>query len=236
MKKKVLGIIPARGGSKGVNKKNIREVGGKPLIYWSIKAASESKLLNSWIVSTDSNEIEVIASKFLANVVKRPDYLAGDKTPMIDVLQYVCEQFEQTHSKFDYICLLQPTAPMRSSICIDESISVMLNDTNLNSLVSVYKVDDCHPSRMYKIKNNKMIHIYEEPSGSLRQDLEDIFHRNGAIYICKRDLLMNKGKLICEEPYPFVMSKSDSINIDDEQDLLIADHLMNIRNNENINN
>lgn len=232
MKKKILGIIPARGGSKGVIRKNIRQVGGNPLIFWAIKGAKESELLSSWVVSTDDDEIKGVAQELQANVMVRPENLASDKTPMIDVLQYICKTLEDSKDFYDYICLLQPTAPMRTSKCIDEAISTIVKN-NHDSLVSLYKVDDCHPSRMYKIEENSLKPIFKEPKGSLRQDLEDVFHRNGAIYICTRDLLMNEGKLLCNNPIPFIMTKSESINIDDEQDLVIANHLMYLRENEN---
>lgn len=225
MKEKILAIIPARGGSKGVKRKNVRSVGGKPLIYWSISAAKKSSTLTRFYVSSDDAEILDVAVCFGAEVIPRPSKLAGDKTPMIPVLQHVCKEAEKKCGKFDIIVLLQPTAPMRTEADIDLAVQEFVN-SNARSLVSVYQVDDCHPSRMYRISDHKLQKIYEEPAGSLRQDLEPIYHRNGALYVCDRDLLMNEGTLTCEEPYPFVMIKEKSANIDDEQDLKIADFLM----------
>lgn len=224
--KKVLGIIPARGGSKGVKRKNIRSVGGKPLIYWSIAAAQKSKLLSTFYVSTEDKEIANISSSYGALCLDRPHNLAGDKTSMIPVLQHMCIEVEKLHDRFDYILLIQPTAPMRTGHHIDAAIELISKCADYNSLVSVYQVEDCHPSRMYTHNEGFLSKFYEEPKGSLRQDLEPIFHRNGAIYLCKRDILMEDNKLLCESPVPLVMNKNESLNIDDEQDLMIADFLM----------
>lgn len=226
MNKKVLGIIPARGGSKGVKRKNIRSVGGKPLIYWSIAAAQKSTLLKIYYVSTEDKEISDIASLYGALCLARPHNLAGDQTPMIPVLQNLCVKAEKLHGRFDYILLMQPTAPMRTAQHIDGAIELMSNHLDCDSLVSVYQVEDCHPSRMYTCNEGFLSKFHEEPAGSLRQDLDPVFHRNGVIYLCKRELLMEENKLVCESPLALIMSKADSVNIDDEQDLMIADFLM----------
>jgi CMP-N-acetylneuraminic acid synthetase len=230
--KKILAIIPARGGSKGVKRKNIRSVANEPLIYWSIKASKESKLLTQTYLNTDDEEIAQVGRDKGAQVLMRPSELAQDKTPMIPVLQYVCSEAEKIHGCFDTIVLLQPTAPMRTGEDIDRAIE-LFHDSLHESLVSVYQVDDCHPSRMYRLgKEETLEKIYEEPQGSLRQDLEPIFHRNGAVYICTRELLMEKNQLTCDKPLAFIMSKSRSVNIDDEFDLRIADFVMSNLNNE----
>lgn len=230
MSKRVLGIIPARGGSKGVKRKNVRLVGDKPLIYWSITCAKESQSLSECYVTTDDREISEIAESFGIEVIARPDNLAMDKTPMIPVLQHLCLEAENMHGKFDYVLLLQPTAPMRRAIDIDSAISSLVNSSSrAKSLLSVYQVEDCHPSRMYLREGESLVPFYEEPKGSLRQDLTPVFHRNGAIYLCERDLLMESNALICDNPLPYIMSKADSVNIDDEEDLLVADFLMTRR-------
>lgn len=225
--KKVLAIIPARGGSKGVKNKNIRLLGDKPLIYWSISAAKKSKYITELYVSTDNADIKNISESYGANVLMRPSSLANDETPMAETLQFVCKELEKRGEFFDFVVLLQPTAPFRKSQHIDEAIEKFMSYQKTESLVSVYKVEDNHPSRMYRInKKECLIKIMDEPKSSLRQDLDDIYHRNGAIYICTTALIRNEGKLICKNPLSFVMMKKDSINIDDEQDLEIANFLM----------
>ncbi len=225
--KKVLAIIPARGGSKGVKNKNIRLLGDKPLIYWSISAAKKSKYITELYVSTDNADIKNISESYGANVLMRPSSLANDETPMAETLQFVCKELEKRGEFFDFVVLLQPTAPFRKSQHIDEAIEKFMSYQKTESLVSVYKVEDNHPSRMYRINEKEcLIKIMDEPKSSLRQDLDDIYHRNGAIYICTTALIRNEGKLICKNPLSFVMMKKDSINIDDEQDLEIANFLM----------
>lgn len=226
MNRTVLAVIPARGGSKGVKRKNIRSVGGMPLIYWSIKAAKESLLITDFVVSTDDEEIAKIAKSFGAEVFLRDSLLAEDKTPMLPVLQNVCERYEEETGKIDALVLLQPTAPLRDGNDIDSAISEFNGNESNDSLVSVYLLEDCHPSRMYRIIDGKLDKFYQEPPGALRQDLEDVYHRNGAIYIASRELLMREGRLTCDRPLPFVMEKAKSANIDDEQDLQIADFLL----------
>ena len=230
MLKNILGIIPARGGSKGVIRKNIRLVAGKPLIHWSIVEAEKSDLLTHFYVTTDDVEISEVATSFGAQVIERPDELAQDKTPMIPVLQHLCREAELLNGiTYDYIVLMQATAPMRTSADIDKAINMLIADEKFDSLVSVYQVDDCHPSRMYTCDSGRLIPFYEEPEGSLRQDLLPVYHRNGAIYMANRNLLMDQNKLVSENTLAYIMSKSDSATIDDEDDLAIADLLMKKR-------
>ncbi|MDC0293199.1 acylneuraminate cytidylyltransferase family protein [Verrucomicrobia bacterium] len=218
----VLGMIPARGGSKGVIKKNIRNVGGKPLIYWTISALKLSKYCTEFAVSTDDPEIAEISKKGGANIVFRPQHLAEDETPMIEAIKHFITSYK---NKYKYLALLQPTAPMRTADDIDMAIKLFL-ETKPNSLISVYKVEDAHPARMYSIFGGHLKPIYQEPPGSLRQQLPDIYHRNGAIYICDINYLLSSNRLWDDRPIPFIMPKDRSYNIDDEQDLKIVDILM----------
>jgi CMP-N-acetylneuraminic acid synthetase len=235
--KKVLAIIPARGGSKGVRRKNIRSVAGEPLIYWTIKASLEANTELYIYVNTDDDEIANISIEKGVEVLERPSELAQDKTPMLPALQDACRRAELKHGTFDAVLLLQPTAPFRLACDIDGALLSFFNN-KADSLVSVYQVEDCHPSRMYRMTGGYLEKIYNEPIGSLRQDLEPIYHRNGAIYLCSRNLLMERDCLLTNDAIPYVMPKERSHNIDDEDDLLIADLLMThkIRAYENIDN
>mgnify|MGYP001235798133 FL=1 len=224
--KKILAVIPARGGSKGVKNKNLRIVGNQPLIYWSITEALKVNYIDELIVSTDSRKIADVSKEIGAKVLMRPPGLADDKTPMTDTLKYLLGQLSNLKKSFDILVLLQPTAPMRTFDDIDSAIKKFIMNPNSESLVSIYKVEDCHPSRMYSIKDNALKKIMDEPSGSLRQDLDHVYHRNGAIYICNTKLLIEENKLISENSDFFIMNKEVSINIDSEQDLAIADFLM----------
>jgi len=227
---KILTIIPARGGSKGVPRKNLREVGGQPLIVWSIRAAKASKAVGELYVSTDDDEIAAVARECGVNVLRRPDALSGDRTPMIEVVRHAlleCE--ERLGVAYDYFLLLQPTAPMRTAQDIDAAIGVLI-ESAADSVVSVYQVEDAHPARMFIIENDGLLPFCEEPAGSLRQDLPKVYLRNGAIYGCKRGLIKNEGILWGGKVSPYVMTKDRSANIDDMQDLLIADYLMRLSN------
>lgn len=223
--RKVLGIIPARGGSKGVLRKNIRDLAGKPLIGYSIESAKCSQYLTDFVVSTDDQEIAEVAHSFEADVLIRPANLAEDKTPMLPVLQYTLEQMEQKNGvQYDFIVILQPTAPMREAQDIDDAI-VKITESGDDSLVSLYKVEDCHPSRMYTLEEDKMRKVMPEPEGALRQALPDVFHRNGCVYISSRDLIVNQGTIISDSCYPYIMSAERSVNIDTELDLAFAEFI-----------
>lgn len=219
---KILGIIPARGGSKGVKRKNVRLLDGKPLISYAIESAKTSKYLTKFFVSTDDQEIASVASDFGAEVLPRPKELAEDKTPMIPVLQHALLESEKKYdTQFDYLIILQPTAPMRTAEDIDQAI-LQIVDSKSNSLVSLYEVEDCHPARMYRIEEGKLQPIMAEPKGALRQALPAVFHRNGIIYISTRELILS-GQIMDDTCTPFIMDASKSVNIDTEQDLEYAE-------------
>lgn len=222
----ILGIIPARGGSKGVLRKNVRLVAGKPLISYSIQAGLESGILNPVIVSTDDMEIAEISAACGAKVLMRPENLAGDETPMVPVIRHVINQLELDLSgRFDYCVLLQPTAPMRTTEDIKNAVNILL-ETGADSVVSVYMVSDHHPSRMYIIENNKLIPLQSEPQNRLRQSLPPVYHRNGAIYAFQRNLLERADTIIGPDVHPYIMPEDRSVNIDNEIDLLLADLLL----------
>lgn len=224
----MLAIIPARGGSKGVPRKNVKVIAGKPLIAWSIESAKQSDRVNCFYVSTDDAEIKEVSEKFGADIIERPKEFAQDCSPMIPALQHACAEAEKEYGEFDFIVLLQPTAPQRIASDIDESI-LLLDNSGADSLISVYLVEDTHPSRMYRIQSGILESYAEEPVGSLRQDLEKVYHRNGAIYACKRDLLIEKGELIGSAPIPYVMPKERSGNIDDPLDFKITELMLKLQ-------
>lgn len=226
MTSRILGLIPARGGSKGVLRKNIRLVAGKPLVVYSIDAALQSGCLNPVIVSTDDDEIAQVSAAWGAEIMMRPPELAGDETPMIAVVRHVIEQLEQERGmRFDYCVLLQPTAPMRTAQDIRTAVDILKN-TDADTVVSVYKVGDHHPSRMYHIEDEKLIPMQSEPPNRLRQSLPPVYHRNGAVYAFQRSLLERADSLIGEDVRPYIMPEERSVNIDNEVDLLLADLLL----------
>lgn len=221
---KILGIIPARGGSKGVPKKNIKLLDGLPLIFYSIKAGKESKLLTDIIVSTDSDEIIELVKKYNCKFFKRDQENAQDNTPIEPVIFELLDSLNET---YDLIVLLQPTAPIRDGEDIDNAIRMFIEDEHLESVVSVVELEDIHPVRMYAIDQNKnMISLEPEKERLRRQDLKPVYLRNGSIYATKVDSFYTNKKLISSKKKAYIMPENKWANIDTERDFLIAEILI----------
>lgn len=225
---RVLGVIPARGGSKGVPKKNIKPLGGKPLIGYTIDAGAASKLLTDCIVSTDSEEIAEVSRSLGANVpFIRPDNLATDQAKAIPVIQHALEEMEQRTGKvYDAVLMLQPTTPFRTGADIDEAITI-LQETGSDSVISVVDVEGHHPARMKFLRDGKLIDppYCEAYENQPRQELESMYLRNGAIYLTRREVLMNnsfKG----QDCRALIMDTTRSVNIDTPLDFAYAGFLL----------
>ena len=226
-----LGIIPARSGSKGIPRKNIRLVAGRPLIAYTIDAAQGSQVLAHFVTSTDDAEIAVVAESYGSPVLMRPLALAADGTPMVPVVKHTLAMLEPTGDRYDYVVVLQPTTPLRTSGDIDAALSLLV-ETGADSVISVYQVADHHPARMYRLVDGRLQPYELEPPDRLRQGLPPVFHRNGAIYACRRDLIAEQSTLIGADTRPYVMPRERSINIDDELDLAFADFLLQRQRDE----
>ena len=225
---KVLGIIPARGGSKGVKNKNIRLVNNKPLIEYSIISAQQSKLLTHFLVTTDNQKIIDVVKKYNCSYHKRSKQNSEDNSPIEPVIHEVLNDLKD---EFDIIILLQPTAPMRSSEDIDNVIEMFIEDSSLECVVSVVELNDIHPARMYEIVGSKLKSLQKDNEKKRRQDLIPIYLRNGAIYAIKTSSFLLNNKLILDNKKAFVMPESKWINIDSEKDLLVADVMLRNQNN-----
>lgn len=219
--KRILAVIPARGGSKGIPGKNIIDLNGKPLIQYSIDAALESKYIDNTIVSTDSVEIADVAVKCGASVpFLRPAEFATDKAKTIDVLIHVVAELEKKGQKYDYLVLLQPTQPLRLSKHIDEAIEKLIS-SNKDSLVGVTPVQD-HPILVRSInEENELVPLLEISSTVRRQDFPDYFKVNGAIYINSLKNLTKETSLN-DNILPYEMENQYSVDIDEMIDLEIA--------------
>ena len=220
----VLGVIPARGGSKGVPGKNIKPLAGKPLIAWTIDAAKQSKLLTHCIVSTDSEEIAEVSKKHGAQVpFIRPADLATDSARAIPVIQHALKEMEDREGiTFDAVMMLQPTTPFRTAEDIDNAIQ-LLSDTGADSVISVVDVEGHHPARMKFMKGNQLIDpdYCEEYENQPRQELEPMYLRNGMIYLTRREVLLAnsfKGK----DCRGVVVDTNRSVNIDTPLDFAYA--------------
>lgn len=234
-KEKILAVIPARGGSKGVARKNVRPICGKPLIVYTIETALAARhILDRIIVSTDDEEIAAIARQSGADVpFMRPPELAGDQTPTLPVLQHAVNFIETAEDlTLDWVLLLQPTTPLR----IVEDIETSINLTRQNrcdSVISVVQVFAEHPIFMKRIENNRLLaYCLEEKEGTRRQDIgPPAYMKNGAIYLTRRDVLMENDSIWGNVIQPYVMPPERSVNIDNEIDLKLAEVLISQRIN-----
>ena len=228
MKNKILGVIPARGGSKGIPKKNLHSLNGKPLITYSIEAGQKSEMLTDLIVSTDCNEIKEISEHYGANVpFIRPKRFAHDRALAIPTIQYAVETYEVVVGHgYDYIIMLQPTAPLRSTEDIDNSLKELI-DQKADSIISVIDVDNYHPMKMKIVRNNLLFDFQEPPTENPpRQSLPKVFIVNGAIYATKRGILMNNSSFKGVKCLPYFMPMERSINIDNEIDFIVAEYYL----------
>lgn len=224
MNNRVLALIPARSGSKGVKGKNMIDILGKPLIEYSIDAINESKLISESIVSTDSEYIgEFCESKGVKFPFIRPKVLSNDHAKSIDVVIHALDELENKGQVFDYVLLIQPTSPFRSKNIIDKSIKKLLKSRN-NSLISVKAVDHKYnPNWQFKLNQNKTtLTAYEKEITSRRQDLTDTYIRDGSIYITQTNFLRTQNKFFDHETEFIIDSNSPNINIDSPIDLELA--------------
>ena len=225
---KVLGLIPARGGSKGIPQKNIKKLNGLPLIAYSIKQGQKSKLINRLIVSTDDHKIKKVAESFEAEVpFIRPDYLSNSTASSLDVILHAVDWVENQGEKYDAVCLLQPTSPFRPAGVIDKAIE-KFQERKIDSLVSLRAVPD-HFNPHWTFQTNRNGFLKKAMPGDLigrRQDLPKYFHRDGAIYLLRIESLKKSGKLLGPEIEGYEINSPALINIDSHEDWEIAERYM----------
>ena len=222
---KTLGIIPARGGSKGIPKKNIKLLNGKPLIAYTLEAALSSTI-DRVVVSTDCQEIAQVAKQFGVEVFIRPSELAKDSTPTLPVLQHIVNNINET---FDAVVTLQPTSPLRVARHINEAIELFKNDDMADSLVSVVEVPHNYMSE--KLMDIKGKYLVGNSEPKRRQEVKKMYARNGAaIYITKAsrlDKYIFGGNIL-----PCFMSKINSIDVDDLEDWEIVNRIIRDKSND----
>ncbi len=221
---KTLAIIPARAGSKGVPKKNIREIAGKPLLAYAIETAKASKLITKTIVSTESDEVIEVAKTYGCEVLKRTEKNAQDHSLIDDVIKEILEKLNED---FDIIMLLQPTAPIREAEDVDKVIKMFIQDKNTECVVSVVPLGDIHPAHMYTLDNaQNMESLEEDGERKRRQDLNPFYIRNGCIYAIKQNIFKKNGKIIHDKKKAYVMPELRWANIDTERDFLMIEVLI----------
>lgn len=220
---RVVALITARGGSKRLKNKNILDLGGKPLIAWTIDAALEAASIDRIIISTDDEMIADAARAAGAEVpFMRPSELAGDTSSHLDVIHHAIRKIRETDADVTHLVLLQPTSPFRSGADID-AIVRMVVENNADCAVSVSEVND-HPALMYRVAADGSLESYLPQSGRYvrTQDMEPLVVLNGALYVFHIDRLLARDRLLCAAPLAYKMPALRSLDIDTEEDLIQA--------------
>lgn len=226
--KTILALIPARGGSKGVPKKNIRLLLHKPLIAYTIETALEVDFLDKIIVSTEDLEIAKISREYGAEVpFLRPYELATDEAKSIDVILHAMDWMEKEHGTFNLILLLQPTSPFRNSEDIKTALDIFF-EKNARAVVSVCEAEHS-PLWMNTLNDdlNMKDFIRKDILNKNRQELGKYYRINGAIYIAEWDYLRQNKTFFGDKTYAYIMPKERSIDIDTEMDFKFAEFLIN---------
>lgn len=225
---RILAIVPARGGSKGIKDKNIKEIEGRPLIEYTIEAAKRCEYIDEIVVSTDSEKIAKVAKKAGAKVpFLRPDELASDTARTIDVVLFTIEQLKLIGQEYDIVVLLQPTSPLRDEDDICGAIEKYVS-CNMKSLVSVSEVSESPILMRQIVDETHMEKLLNINSTIRRQDMAKYYMVNGSIYINKIEEL-NSDTSFNDNVIPYVMDRSHSVDIDDYVDIEVMKYYVNKR-------
>jgi len=219
---KIIAIIPARGGSKGIAKKNIIDLAGKPLMAWSIDAALQSAYISKTIVSSDDQQILAVAAEYGAQPLLRSKDLATDSSPTAPLVVHALEHYQALGEKFDYMVLLQPTSPLRQSKDIDQAIEQMI-EQKASALISVF-IPKHTPFKAFKENAQGFLEglVDNETPFKRRQDLPPTYMPNGAIYIVAVASFLKSHQLFTDNTIPYIMPESQSLDIDTLDDMAQA--------------
>jgi N-acylneuraminate cytidylyltransferase/CMP-N,N'-diacetyllegionaminic acid synthase len=227
--RRVLALIPARSGSKGLENKNIRELNGRPLLGWPIQAANKSAYVDTVIVSTDCEKYKDIALEQGAeNVLMRPLELATDKARSVDVIVHVIQEMLLLGEEYDLITLLEPTSPLTTASDIDLALETITNHNTANSIVAVMKAECNHPQFAYLKDNKGVLNHFTEGLDKVirRQDLSSVFYLDGSLYISTVASIIKEKSFLTKNTIGFEVPKWKSFEIDDEIDFDIVEMLM----------
>lgn len=234
MKPMVLALVTARGGSKGIPRKNVVPLAGKPLIAWTIEAALRSRVVDRIVVSTDDPEIAELSWAWGAEVpFLRPEALARDDSPHVDVVVHAVMWLEEQQGYIpDYVLLLQPTSPLRTSDDIDAAVALAL-EKRADAVISVC-LSPVHPYLMRRVNADGKLKEYESrPPGYLRrQTLPPVYIENGAIYLVKREVFLRDRSWYSGDTYAYIMPEERSIDVDTIRDLKLAAWMLAERSGE----
>ncbi|MGH9852675.1 MAG: cytidylyltransferase domain-containing protein [Blastocatellia bacterium] len=226
---RILGLIPARGGSKGVRRKNIKLLCGKPLLYYTAKAALASQKLDRVILSTEDKEIAQVGRECgLEAPFFRPIELAQDDTPTLPVAQHAVRWMEENNERFDALCLIQPTSPLRSAEDIDACVE-LLELTNADAVATILPVPaEYNPHWVYFRDENSFLRLStgEAAPTPRRQELPAAYHREGSVYVVRRDVLMVDDSFYGARFVGYEIPSERSVNIDGPEDWERAEKLL----------
>jgi CMP-N-acetylneuraminic acid synthetase len=229
---KILGIIPARGGSKSVPDKNIKLLNGKPLLQYTVDVAKKTKNISRLILSSDDDKIIKVAHQLNLEVpFKRPKSLAKDETPTLPVIQHALKFFMEKDIYFDAVCLLQVTSPFKTSEFIDKAIEKFIK-SGADALVSVQEVPkEFNPHWMFRVNNEDNLELFsgEKQIISRRQDLPKAYYRDGLIYITKTSVLLEQNSLYGSKLSYIESPLQVHINIDTMEDWKKAEDYLNTK-------
>ena len=219
MTSRVLAIIPARGGSKGLRRKNIALLGGKPLLVWTIEASLESSCVTETVVSSEDDVFLEISRKHQANTMLRPGEISLDETPSEDVVRHVLLEYRKKNIIFDFVILLQPTSPLRSGKDIDNAFRYLI-EKNALSLISVFEIENKF-LKLFMLNAQGYIEgaVSDRHPFKRRQDLPPAYLANGAVYISQEKEFLKTNSFMSERVVAYLMSREKSIDIDNQQDL-----------------
>jgi N-acylneuraminate cytidylyltransferase/CMP-N,N'-diacetyllegionaminic acid synthase len=227
--KRVVAIIPARSGSKGLPGKNIRELCGKPLIAWSIEQGRACEYIDLVLVSTDSEEIANIAEQYGASVpFRRPAALAADTASTPDVLLHAIDYLASIGESFDYLVLLEPTSPLRTVADITGALEELSKSRYAESIVGVAKAEASHPSFLFRLHDGLLNPMSgAQPTGLRRQDLkEDFYYLEGSVYVSSVESFRAHKTFYHEATAAWVVDRYKALEIDELSDFLTAEALM----------
>lgn len=230
--KKILAIIPARGGSKGIKNKNIKKINKKPLIFWTINEAKKSKKISKIIVSTDSSKIKKVSLKYNISVpFLRPKNIAKDNSTDYTLIKHALDFFKKKKFFFDYVILLQPTSPLRTHKDIDNCINFGIRN-KIKTLVSFCKVKSEHPNFLFYYKKKRLIRYLKSKKKveTIRQKVQDLYFPEGSIFLSDVSTYLKYKSFYNVETKPFFLNKWKSIEIDDIEDFKLTEQILKLRN------
>ncbi|MDP2820545.1 MAG: acylneuraminate cytidylyltransferase family protein [Polaromonas sp.] len=228
---KILGLVTARGGSKGLPGKNVRLLSGKPLIAWTIDAAKAAGCLDAIVVSTDDPAIADAARQAGAEVpFMRPEELSGDTASSIDVVLHAMDVLAASGRHFDIVVLLEPTSPLREPSDIDQGLARLV-ESGAGSIVSVCRVESMHPAFIFRREDSDRLRPYLErqPTGLRRQDIEPLYFLEGTLYASYIDVLRAQRSFYHADTIGYEVPKWKSLEIDDIDDFKMLEALIEMK-------